>query len=82
MRIEQTGKRVFQPITITLQSPKEAEIVMAIMSRIGGDMYESPRFIADEIYSALLNYGIEYRDDSFQEKLKVRGSIIFENFEY
>lgn len=80
MRIEKTGKQTYQPITITLQTEKEAEIVMAIMSRIGGDIYESPRVIADEIYTSLLSFGIDYRDENFKEKLQARGSIQFENF--
>lgn len=80
MRIEQTGKPTYQPITITLQTQKEAEILMTIMSHIGGDMYESPRFIADEIYNQLLNFGIDYRNDEWNLKYPSRGHICFENF--
>lgn len=82
MKIEQTGKRTFQPITITIQTEREAEIVMAIMSRIGGDMYESPRYIADVIYNELLKFGIDYRDGRFKEKFSARGTVQFENFVY
>ena len=82
MRIEQTGKQTYQPITITLQTQKEAEFLMTIMSHIGGDMYASPRMIADEIYNSLLNFGVEYRDDEWKAKYPSRGTVIFENFEY
>lgn len=82
MKIEQTGNKAYQPITITLQTQKEAEILMTIMSHIGGDMQESPRCIVDEIYNQLLNFGIDYRNDKWNLKFPARGTITFENFKY
>ena len=79
MRIEQTGKQTYQPITITLETQYEAEVIMDIVSRIAGRIENSPRKIADEVYRKLSELGVYYRDENFKQKYTARGTIYYED---
>jgi len=69
---------VFQPITITLETQQEAEMLMQICGLIAGCSEYTPRGLADKIYYELGGYGIDYRDDAFNSKYPARGTIIFD----
>ena len=80
MIIEQKQTKVYQPITITLQTQEEAEVIMLIMSMIAGDSENSPRGISSHIVENLMKLGIDYRDENFELKYGVRGKLIFDDY--
>jgi hypothetical protein len=78
MKIELKSKKVYQPITITLETEQEAEMLMQICGLIAGCSEKTPRGLADKIYHQLGAFGVDYREDDFRSKYLARGTIIFD----
>ncbi len=53
-----TQEKAFAPITIVLETRREAEVLKAIVGRICGDAF-GPRKVADLILAHLDNLGID-----------------------
>ncbi|CAB4133262.1 hypothetical protein UFOVP250_94 [uncultured Caudovirales phage] len=81
MRIERKVKLDYKPITITLETEREAEMLMQITGLIAGSSIDTPRGLADKIYQTLGSLGVDYRDENFKSKFKARGTIIFDSGE-
>ena len=77
MKVELKNKKVYQPITITLETEQEAEMLMQICGLIAGCSEYTPRGLSDKIYQQLGAFGVDYRDDAFNSKYPARGTITF-----
>lgn len=79
MLVELNTNDDYIPITITLVTRYEAEVIMDIVSRIAGCGEKSPRKVADDLYCELVKLGVCNRDEKFEQKYKAEGRIVYED---
>jgi hypothetical protein len=77
MKIEQPKKQ-FQPITITLETEREAEILMLLCACVAGEP-DGARSVSTKVYETLMQLGVDYRDANFNLKYVMRGRIIIDD---